>query len=114
MPVKTSELTTKKIKLNFIFPENLETKFVNHVVVQHQKDFFTLAFFETVLPLVIGASEEERKAEFDKIDSIDAKCLARLIITPEKMNELVTALQENKDNRLKMVESEKKQDKEKT
>lgn len=46
MPLKTENISiAKKVKLNLIFPEQLESKFVNHLIVQNQPDYFTLSFF---------------------------------------------------------------------
>jgi|BarGraIncu00222A_1022003.scaffolds.fasta_scaffold198510_1 hypothetical protein len=113
MPNKNQEISanTKKVKLNFIYPDNLETKFINHMIVQAQRDYFTLSFFETILPPVLGESEDEKKALFDKLESVDSKCMARLIITPEKMSDLINALEVNLKNRNQMIslEIQKKQ-----
>jgi hypothetical protein len=95
VPTKTPKILAKKIKINYVFPENIESKFVNQVVVQNQKDFFTLSFFETVMPIIVGESEEERASLLEKIESIDAKCIARFIVTPEKISQIVNALQVN-------------------
>lgn len=86
---------TKRVKLNLIYPDVLESKFTNYITVQNQKDFFTLSFFETVIPPILGETEEERKKEFDKLESADAKCLARFILTPDKMIELNRAIEDN-------------------
>jgi len=103
---------SKKIKLNFVFPENIESKFVNNIIVQHQKEYFTLSFFETVIPPILGETEEERKISSEKIESIDAKCIARFIITPEKISDFINAIQETIKNREKMLALEKQPDKE--
>jgi len=110
---KTPEIVNKKIKLHYVFPENIESKFVNHVIVQNQKDYFTLSFFETVLPPILGESEEERKNSLEKIKSIDAKCIARFIITPEKIAQIANAIQENIKRYKELLTVEPQEDKEK-
>lgn len=86
---------TKKIKLKYIYPEGLESKFTNHITIQNQKDCFTLSFFETIVPPILGDTEEERKNAFSKLEVAEARCLARFILTPEKMTDVVKALEEN-------------------
>jgi len=106
MSDKTQPIS-KKIKLNFVYPDDLESKFSNLIIVQNQKDFFSLSFFETIIPLVLGETEEEKKEVFSKIEKADSKCLGRFVITPEKMEELIKILQENLEARKRMIEKEK-------
>lgn len=99
MSVKdTNDLKSKKIKLNFVYPDNLKSNFVSNVIVQHQKDFFTLSFFEVWVPPILGNTEDEKKAELEKIDQVEANCVARLVVTPDKMRDFVKALHNNLEN----------------
>lgn len=112
MPEKAQEtLETKRVKLNMIYPENLESKFVNHMIVQNQKEYFTLSFFETISPPILGETEEERRTFFETIKTVDSKCVARFIITPEKMSDLIEVLQTNFNKHHEMTEFEKQQPK---
>lgn len=88
----------KKIKLKHFYPDNLSTHFVSNVVVQHQKEFFTLSFFEVWVPPILGETVEEKMTEINEISHVDAKCVSRLVITPEKMREFLKILKENIDN----------------
>ena len=95
MEEKIQDILEKKVKLELVYPDNLETKFVNHIIVQNLKEYFTLSFYEAMIPPVVGDTEDERKSIFEKIEKVDAKCVARVIITPEKMKKLIDILQTN-------------------
>lgn len=101
-------LETKKVQVNLKFPDDLESKFVNQVVVQNHPEYFTLSLFEIVLPPILGVTEEEKKSNFDKIKSVDSKCLGRYIITPNKLKEVIEILQDNLNKYNEMIESENK------
>ncbi len=109
MSPKSEEIISKKIKINFIFPDNLESKFVNNVVIQHQRDYFTLYFFETIPPPILGETKEEKQNYIEKIESVDSKCIARFILTPEKMEVFINAMQENLNSHKKIIEFEEQQ-----
>ncbi len=88
----------KKIKINHKYPDNLQSYFASNFVVQHQEDHFILSFFEVYHPPIIGETEEEKIAVLDKIDHIDANCVARIVLTPEKLEDIIRALQENQNS----------------
>jgi len=95
MPDEQTALPTKKIRVNRTFPQDLQSHFVNDVVIQHQPDHFIISFFEMWFPPVVGETEEEKQQVLDAIDSIESKCVARLVVTPAKMQEFVRAMAEN-------------------
>ena len=102
---KENKTKVKTIKSNLIYPENLETKFANQIIVQSQPDYFILSFFEAMLPPIYGETEEERKAQFEKIKAIDSKCVGKFVITPQKINELVDILKAQVKNYNELKES---------
>jgi len=92
---KSSELLTKQVSIKYTFPEDLKTQFVSNLVVQHEPGILILSFFETLPPIILGQTEEEKHMALEKIEFIESKCLARLIITPEKMEAFIKAMSEN-------------------
>jgi hypothetical protein len=66
--------------------------------VQHEPDIFILSFFEVWPPVILGADEEEKQKELDKINRVESKCVARLVVTPQKMAEFVKVMSENLKN----------------
>lgn len=91
---KKIEMKTKAIKINYVYPDDLKSYFSTNSVVQHQKDHFILSFFETWPPAILG-SKEEQLSQFNHLDKINAKCVARIILTPDKMGDLIRVLEEN-------------------
>ena len=88
----------KQIRIERTFPENLQSHYVSNIVVQHEPDIFILSFFELWPPVILAESEEEKQKAFSALDHIDAKCVARLVVTPAKMKEFIGAMQQNYKN----------------
>jgi len=107
-----AEMVERKLRIDRIYPENLQSHFVTNVVIQHQPDFFVLSFFEVWPPAILGETEEEKQKALDSLESVEAKCVARLIFPPDKMGEFVAAINENFANflRLRKAVSEQKED----
>jgi len=95
-------LGEKKVRINRKYPEDLQSYFASHFVVQHRPEYFILSFFELWPPAIIGDAQERQEA-LDALDMVDAKCVARFVITPGKMRELIDALNENLNNYEEMV-----------
>lgn len=81
----------KDIPIKRIFPDNLQSYFVSNLVVQHQEETFTIAFFEVWPPPILG-TEEEKQKQLENFKFVEAKCVARLVITPNKMKEFIDVL----------------------
>jgi hypothetical protein len=103
------QLHAKEVKIERNYPKDLQTHFVMNIIVQHQPDFFTLSFFEVFPPAILGATPEEKKAEFDAISRVEAKCVARLIVPPEKMHEFAKAINQNLAEYEMMIKLQSKQ-----
>ncbi len=85
------QILEKEILLKRIFPENLQSYFVSNVVVQHQEENFTISFFEAWSPPILG-TEDEKKKQIDSIKYVEAKCVVRVVVTPNKMKEFIDVL----------------------
>ncbi len=103
MPEKKTPMT-RQVPLNRIYPENLQTYFVSNMVVQHDPDIFILSFFEAFAPPILGDSPDEIKSFVEKIEKVDAKCVARIVVTPSKMKEFVHVLTDNLNKYIKAFE----------
>jgi hypothetical protein len=90
----------KKLKIQHIFPDDLDSKFVSNIIVQHQPDHFVVSFFEVFPPPILGDSEEDKRRQFRGIDHVNAKCVSRIVVTPDKMGEIITVLSDNYNNYL--------------
>jgi hypothetical protein len=99
----TDLVVRKQVKVDRYYPEELTTHFVSNFVSQHQPDHFIVSFFELFLPPVLGDTSEERQQVIDEIDSVKARCVARIVLTPDKMRELVSILSDNLANYDKLL-----------
>jgi hypothetical protein len=82
-------------KINRIIPENLEPHFVNDMIIQHHADFFILSFFQYIPPAIIAETDEERLQMAKSIETVDSKCVSRLILTPGNMRRFLEVMSEN-------------------
>jgi len=84
----------KKIPIEWHVPEDITSQYANNIVVQHTNSEFFVSFFETLPPLIIGSPEDTR-AQIDEVKEVQAKCLARIVIAPNKMKDFIQALNVN-------------------
>jgi len=49
-------------------------------------------------PAIVADTEEERQEIVASIDHIDAKCVARLAVPPDRMIEFLDAIKQNVEN----------------
>lgn len=94
------------IPVEFVFPDDIRACFSTLFTIQHEPDFFTLSFFEVFPPLLMAASPEDRQKKMGDIKSVQARCVARVAVTPNKMREIQAAISENLDRYDSMVNSE--------
>ena len=100
-------LEFKKIKIRHLYPDDIDSNFVSNIVVQHQPDHFVVSFFEVFPPPILGDSLEEKRSKFNQMDHVDAKCVSRIIVTPDKMGEIIQILSENYNKYLNQRKKEK-------
>ena len=98
------KIVAKKIRIERIYPEDLRSHFASNIVVQHQPDAFILSFFEIWPPAILGETDEEKQQALEAVDRVEAKCVARLVLTPSKMREFVETMTENLLNYERMIQ----------
>ncbi len=81
----------KTVNVEPIIPPDLASRFANIFAVQSMEGSFLLSFFEALPPVVLGTPEEQA-ARVEKIQSIQAQCVARIVIPPSRIPELIQAL----------------------
>lgn len=86
---------SKQIKLKRVYPENLQSHFAQNLVVQHEPGIFILSFFETWPPIVLAESDENQKQLLENINEVESKCIARIVLTPERMAAFTKAMEQN-------------------
>jgi hypothetical protein len=72
------------VPLRWVCPEGLVSRYATNMLVQHTDQEFLLSFYEAVPPVVLG-SQEAREESLKSIESIDATCVARIIISAKRM-----------------------------
>lgn len=80
--------------IQFVYPDPTITRFSNYALVQRDNDSFVLTFFDVHKPAFIGPDEEKKK-QIEKIESIPAFCIARIVLTPDHFKRLVLVLQKH-------------------
>ena len=66
--------------------------FANHMMVQVDEFECHLSFYE-IQPPVIQGTPEEKKEQLDRLTSIQARCVARVVVSRERVPGLVLTLQ---------------------
>jgi len=86
---------SKNIPLKFEFSDNIRSNFVTNMIVQNQFDYFTISFFETSVPPILGDTDDQKKEVLESIDYVKARCVSKLIVTPEKMKTFIDVMNKN-------------------
>jgi len=95
---RTVKRIDKQLAVKQVYPEGLPTHFINNILVKHQEDLFVLEFFQVWPPAIMGATDEEKQRSFDSLKEVESTCVVRLVLTPERMHEIVRALSDNVKN----------------
>jgi hypothetical protein len=96
MPDERSKLAllNHQVKIDWHVPDNIESKYATNMVIQNSPNEFTVSFFEIQPPIILGPPEAVLKA-VEGMDRVKAKCVARIIIAPDRMKEFINVLQTN-------------------
>lgn len=81
----------------FIGTEDVPIQLSNFQVVQHVQQEFIITFAQFAPPLVIGTPEEQ-KEQVEAKPYLPVKTVSRLAMSPERVLDLIKALQQNYDN----------------
>ncbi|WP_145114177.1 hypothetical protein [Gimesia panareensis] len=84
----------KRIALEHVLPDDLATIFSNNFVVQNDGPEFYFLFFHTQPPLIIGGAEHTAE-KLEALDSIKTECVARVVISADRVPSIIRALQDN-------------------
>jgi hypothetical protein len=105
-------VVAKEVKLKRVFPEGVQAQFVDHFVIQHRPDHYILTFYDVMMPPIVAEDEEEFQELVDKLEEIEARCVARLVLTHRGMKAFYEALSSNVLKHLLSleVESENEED----
>jgi hypothetical protein len=79
----------KPIDINYKISDELGLLYSDQFVIQFYADEFVISFFQTEHPLVFSGEE------FDKRETLDARCIARFVLNPNQMGKFVFAVNKN-------------------
>lgn len=80
--------------LKWIIPDFIRTDHATHLVVQQQGSEFIFLFFEMESLLFTGTPEEQA-AQFEKLEAVNAKCVAKIVMSAERITEATNNLIES-------------------
>ena len=87
------QIKVKQVPLKWEVSDNIVSRFVTHVTVQFNDDYFVIAFFETLPPLLIGSGEDVAR-QLENIASVKAQCVGRFIVPASVYPGIVQAITE--------------------
>lgn len=85
------------LPIEWQLPEGTISRYANNIVVQHTEHEFILSFFEIQPPLLLG-SPEEQAAKLVALGAVRAECVARIIMSPSRIQSFIEVLQRNYEN----------------
>jgi len=88
------EPESMRVPVSFEVPDDIVSRYATNFVAQHTENEFILTFYEVHPPILLG-SPDENKAQLEALGPIPATCVARIILSPHGMRQLVDVLQRN-------------------
>jgi hypothetical protein len=86
-----------QIPIEWHFPEDLKSQYATNMLVQHGENEFFISFFEVIPPVTLGPPEAQI-SQLEKIETVKAECIARIIVPAEKLPSIIQALNDNLKN----------------
>ena len=86
-----SPVVPREVPLQFTVDRSIATKHTTNLVIQSSEQEILLSFFEAVPPIIVGSPQQIEEA-LKKATSLEAQCVARLVVTPSKFAEFVQIL----------------------
>lgn len=80
------------LTIDWHYPENVQSRYVNNVLVQSGQFELVISFFEMQLPILLGQPEENKK-KLEQLGSVKAECVGKFIVDPEVVPMIISALE---------------------
>ena len=84
-----SIVARKQIPVEVTIPEDQFTDYADAFTINHSTEEFVISFLQLQYPIAIT------QAELDKLKSVESICVARIALTPKRLQLLIEALQTN-------------------
>lgn len=86
--------------------DQIQSRYADNIIVQPRRYDMVLSFFESQFP-PLGGTPEENRAALEKLGAIRADCVAKIVVAPELLPAIITALQTAYEGYLATVKEEK-------
>jgi hypothetical protein len=86
-PAAKKKPQERVIPIIWNFPEDLISGYATNIVVQNGEQELYVSFFEAQPPILLAPEDAE------KLESVNAECIARIVITPDRMAKFIDVLQ---------------------
>jgi hypothetical protein len=93
------------LPLNRRIPDGMQGLYSNHLIVQFGPTECTLAFFEIKAPIVLGTPEEQAE-QAKNLSSIPADCVARIVLAPAFVPQVIAILQDTWQKHSAMISTD--------
>lgn len=77
----------REIPLAWNIPSDLRSGYATNMMVQVGEHEIFVSFFETTPPVIF------KPADMEKVGSVTAECIARIVIAPDRMQAFIDVLQ---------------------
>ena len=92
----------RQVLIEWHIPEGIVSKYATNMVVQRSDQEFILSFFELLPPIIFGTPQD--LAKLDTVSSVRAECIARIIVSSERMTKFLEVLQATLDKSVTRTE----------
>jgi hypothetical protein len=97
-PSANGETDSPRMQIPLVFdpPTDVITRYATNFVIQCLEHEFIISFYETVPPILLGSPEENR-ALLAEAGALHAKCVARIVVNHERMQEFASLVRTSTD-----------------
>lgn len=83
----------KRVPIKYYYPEDVKAEFANRFGAHYLREdgVFLVNFFQVEQPPLYG-TQEERREKVKELEHVNAKAIASIIVTPEKITSLIEHL----------------------
>jgi hypothetical protein len=86
-------ISEKLVPIDWVVPDDIVTRYATNIVVQRSEHEFIISFFEAEPPIIVGPDDRKEKA-LASIQSVQARCVARIVVAPKRVDDFVRVLTE--------------------
>jgi hypothetical protein len=84
-------MAARNIPIQWLVPPDLRAEYATNVLAQHGEHEIYLLFFQAEPPIILGELVEREK-QLNTLTAIPAKCVAKVIVSPDRLGEIIELL----------------------